>query len=323
MSVNIETKKTTGRSRLFKEKAAAHFRLLGEQKYLLLMSVPFFIWVIVLKYLPLWGWTMAFQDYRPGISIFDQKWVGLKHFKVLFNEPDFYISLRNTLGMSFLGITIGFILPVLFALMLNEINNIAFKKIVQTISYLPHFISWVIAASMISMMLSSDGGVVNNILLNLHITNQPIQFLAIPKAFWLFFIAADVWKEVGWNAIIHLAAISGVDQELYEAAKVDGCSRLGRIWHITLPGIRPTILVMLIMNIGWLMSVGFERQFLLGNSVVEQYSRTLDMYALNYGLSMSRYSFGTAIGMFQSIVSIILVFTANRLAKKIGEGQIL
>ena len=300
-----------------------HLKLLADQKFLLMMSLPFFIWVIIFRYLPLWGWTMAFQNYKPGKSFFEQKWVGFEQFKILFHEPDFFISLRNTLGMSFLGITIGFVLPIIFALMLNEVRNIAFKKTVQTISYLPHFISWVIAASMITAMLSTDGGVVNGILMKVFGLAQPIQFMGIPKAFWWVYLASDMWKEVGWYAIIHLAAIAGVDQELYEAARVDGCGRIKRIWHVTLPGITPTIIVMLIMNIGWLMSVGFERQFLLGNAIVEQYSRTIDLYALNYGLSMSRYSYGTAIGMFQSIVSIILVLFANRLAKRIGRGQII
>ncbi|HPV02792.1 MAG TPA: ABC transporter permease subunit [Clostridiales bacterium] len=306
-----------------KSKISRHFRTLADQKYLLMMSVPFFIWVIIFRYLPLYGWTMAFQNYKPGKPIFEQEWVGLEHFKILFREQDFYIALRNTLAMSFLGITIGFVTPIVFALLLNEVRNMAFKKTVQTISYLPHFISWVIAASMITQMLSTDGGVVNDILMKVFGLERPVPFMSMPKAFWFIYIAADMWKEVGWYAIIHLAAITGVDQELYEAARVDGCGRLRKIWHVTLPGITPTLIVMLIMNIGWLMSVGFERQFLLGNHIVENYSRTIDLYALNYGISMARYSYGTAIGMFQSVVSIVLVIFANRLAKRIGSGQII
>lgn len=306
-----------------RSKISRYFRTLADQKYLLMMSVPFFIWVIIFRYLPLYGWTMAFQNYKPGKSIFEQKWVGLEHFMILFREQDFYIALRNTLAMSFLGITIGFVTPIVFALLLNEVRNMAFKKTVQTISYLPHFISWVIAASMITQMLSTDGGVVNDILMKVFGLERPVPFMSTPKAFWFIYIAADMWKEVGWYAIIHLAAITGVDQELYEAARVDGCGRLRKIWHVTLPGITPTLIVMLIMNIGWLMSVGFERQFLLGNHIVENYSRTIDLYALNYGISMARYSYGTAIGMFQSVVSIALVIFANRLAKRIGRGQII
>lgn len=300
-----------------------HFKLLADQKHLLFMSVPFFVWVVIFRYLPLWGWTMAFQNYKPGRSFFQQQWVGLQHFLTLFSEPDFYMSLRNSLAMSFLNITLGFVAPIIFALLLNEIRSLLFKRTIQTISYLPHFISWVIAANLISVMLSSDDGVVNNILVALNIIKEPVQFMAIPEAFWFIFMLAELWKEVGWNAIIILAAIAGVDQDTYEAAKVDGAGRLRRIWHVTLPGIRPTIIVIMVMNIGWLMSIGFERQFLLGNAVVMKYSQTLDLYALNYGLSLTRYSFGTAIGMFQSVISIILVFLANRMAKKMGEGQII
>ena len=158
---------------------------------------------------------MAFQNYKPGKPIFEQEWVGLEHFKILFREQDFYIALRNTLAMSFLGITIGFVTPIVFALLLNEVRNMAFKKTVQTISYLPHFISWVIAASMITQMLSTDGGVVNDILMKVFGLERPVPFVSMPKAFWFIYIAADMWKEVGWYAIIHLAAITGVDQELY------------------------------------------------------------------------------------------------------------
>jgi putative aldouronate transport system permease protein len=304
-------------------KIVRHFRILAEQKFLVLMSVPFLIWLIIFSYLPLWGWTMAFQNYRPGRSFFEQKWVGLEQFGMVFREMDFFLAFRNTVAMSLLNATIGFLFPIIFALLLNEVRNMLFKKTIQTVSYLPHFISWVIAANMISIMLSTDGGLVNDILLKLSLVKEPVQFMAKPKAFWFIFLFADMWKEVGWNSIIYLAAIAGVDQELYEAARVDGAGRVRRIWHVTLPSIRPTIIVLVIMNIGWIMTVGFERQYLLGNAIVQEYSRTLDLYALNFGLGVGRYSFGTAIGIFQSVISIILVFLANKLAKRIGEGQII
>jgi ABC-type polysaccharide transport system, permease component len=296
---------------------------LVEQRFLLLMSVPFLIWSFIFQYVPLWGWTMAFQNYKPAKSFWAQKWVGLSQFAALFNEPDFYLALRNTLAMSFLGLTLGFIMPIIFALLLNEVGKPGIKKTVQTISYLPHFISWVIAANMISVVLSADGGIVNQILLATGLVSQPIQFMAIPEAFWFIYIGSDLWKELGWNSIIYFAAIAGIDQEQYEAAALDGAGRFRRMWNITLPGLKPTILVVLIMNIGWLLSIGFERQYLLGNAVVEQYSRTLDLYALNYGLSMGRYSYGTAIGIFQSVVSVILVVLANKLSKRLGEVRVI
>jgi putative aldouronate transport system permease protein len=297
-------------------------KIIYEQRYLFLMSVPFLIWLIIFKYVPLWGWSMAFQNYKPARSFFEQEWVGFKHFIDLFREPQFYLVMRNTLSMSFLGLVFGFTAPILFAILLNEIRNIPFKRTIQTVSYLPHFVSWVIAGSLILKMLSVDG-VLNDILLALGIITQPVQFMAMPKAFWFIATFAEIWKEMGWNSIIYLAAITGIDTELYEAAKVDGAGRFRQIWHITLPGIRSTIIVILIMSIGWLINIGFEKQFILGNPLVNDYAEVLDLYVLNYGVRLGRYSYGTAIGIFKSVVSIALLLFANQFAKKIGEGRIL
>lgn len=297
-------------------------KLLLEQKYLMLMSFPFVIWAIIFSYTPLWGWTMAFQDYKPNLTFFQQKWVGLKHFKILFTEDTFREVMRNTLGMSLLGITFGFAIPIIFALLLNELRLIRFKKTVQVISYLPHFVSWVIAASIVTSMLSSDG-IINTLLLKIGVLNSPISMLTNPKLFWIISTVAGIWKEAGWGAIIYLAAIAGIDQEIYEAARVDGANRLKLIWHITLPGIRPTIMVILVLSIGNLINIGFEQQYLLQNPLVLSHSRTLDYYALQYGIRMYRYSFGTAIGIFKSVVSVILLIIANNFAKKLGEGRVM
>lgn len=298
-------------------------QVLWSQRYLMLMSIPFVAWLLLFRYFPLWGWTMAFQNYKPSKGFFDQVWVGLDQFKTLFSEADFYLALRNTLGMSIMGLIAGFIMPILFALMINEVRNRRFKWVVQTVSYLPHFISWVIASSMIVQLLSIDGGAVNSLLMALGIIKTPIQFMAMPSAFWWIVTLADVWKETGWNSIIYIAAIAGIDLSLYEAATVDGASRLRRIWHVTLPGIRSTISVILIMNIGWLLNIGFERQMLLGNAVVQERALVLDYYTLTYGIALNRYSYGTAIGIFKSLVSIVLLLFANGFAKRIGEGQVL
>jgi putative aldouronate transport system permease protein len=298
-------------------------KTLYNQRYLILMTLPFVVWVIIFRYIPLWGWTMAFQNYKPHKTFFEQSWVGFQQFRILFSEPRFYLVLRNTLAMSFLSITVGFTVPIIFALLLNEIKVIKFKRTVQTISYLPHFVSWVVVASLVTSMLSTDGGIVNTILLRLGIFKTPTNLLTKPSLFWIIVTVADMWKSTGWNAIIYLAAIAGIDQEIYEAAKVDGANRFKQMWHITLPGIRPTIMVILIMSIGHLINIGFERQFLLGNSLVQEYSEVLDWYALNYGIGMFRYSYGTAIGIFKSVVSIILLFGANKLAAKMGEGKIM
>jgi putative aldouronate transport system permease protein len=296
-------------------------KLIIKQRYLILMVLPFAIWAVIFKYLPLWGWVMAFQDYKPkaGMGLLDYPFVGLKHFIALFQDPMFYDVMRNTLGMSFLQLFIGFPLPIIFAIMLNEVKNVRYKKFIQTSTYLPHFVSWVIVAGIFSTLLSGDG-VVNELLLAVGIIKEPISFLAMPKWFWGICTSAEVWKELGWNSIIFLAAITGIDPTLYEAAKVDGASRWQCIRHITLPGITNTILVILVLDIGWMISIGFEKQYLLGNSLVQDYAKVLDLYILDYGIKLGRYSFGTAIGIFKSVVSIILLYGANQLAKR-WKGQ--
>ncbi|MGN7761406.1 ABC transporter permease [Paenibacillus sp. 22594] len=294
-----------------------------QQKYLYMMSVPFVLWAFVFNYLPLWGWTMAFQKYKPGKSFFEQKWVGLKYFKELFQDEQFFNALRNTLAMSIMGLLAGFIIPIIFAVLLNEVRLMFLKRFVQTVSYLPHFVSWVVAAGIITKMLSTDNGAVNDLLMSLHLISEPIQFMAKGNMFWGIVTASDVWKETGWNTIIYLAAISGIGPELYEAARVDGASRLQQVRNITLPGIRTTIVILLIISIGHLISIGFEKQFLLGNNLVRDYSQTLDLYALNYGLGMGRFSFGTAINIFNSVVSVILLFVANGIFKKITKESII
>ncbi|AYB42118.1 ABC transporter permease [Paenibacillus lautus] len=294
-----------------------------EQKVLYGMSLPFIVIVFIFSYLPVWGWLMAFQNYKPGKGIFEQKWVGLDHFAALFADDKFYLVLRNTLAMSFMGLIVGFTIPILFAVLLNELRGSVFKRTVQTISYLPHFVSWVVVAGIVTKMLSTDGGAVNQLLMWLGLIDQPIQFMAQGNLFWYIVTGSDIWKEMGWSAIIYLAAITGIDQEQFEAAKVDGASRIRQIWHITLPSIAPTIAILMIMSIGHLISIGFEKQFLLGNPLVVDYSQVLDLYALNYGLGMGRFSFGTAIGMFNSIVSILLLLLANGVFKKFTKQSIM
>ncbi len=304
-------------------KTGGFWKVFKQQKFLYLMSVPFVIWAFIFSYVPLWGWLMAFQEFRPARSFFEQKWVGLDQFITLFQDQQFYLALRNTLAMSFLGLIFGFIFPVVFAILLNEVRGILFKRTVQTVSYLPHFVSWVVVAGIVTKSLSTDGGIINELLVSLHIIDQPIQFMAQGQWFWGIVTASDVWKEMGWNTIIYLAAITGIDQEQYEASKVDGAGRFRQMWHITLPGMRTTIIVLLIMSIGHLVSIGFEKQFLLGNNLVTDYSQVLDLYALKYGLEMNRYSYGTAISIFNSVISIILLFTANGIFKKTTKESIM
>ena len=296
---------------------------LSSQKVLLLMSVPFLIHVIVFKYIPIWGWVLAFQNYWPGKSIFQQVWVGFENFKFLFSDPVFYQVLRNTLAMSLIKLGFGMVASISLALIINEVRWTFFKKTAQTISYLPHFISWVVAANLVRDALSTDGGIINEILLKLNLIKEPIMFLGIPELFWWIIGASHVWKEVGWEAIIYLAAISSVDPNLYEAAIIDGAGRLQRIWHITLPSIRSIIIILLIMNMGYLFSSGFEQQYLLQNGRVIDYARVFTIYELDYGIKMMRYSFATAVGIFRSVVSLVLVFSTNYLAKRLGQERLV
>jgi putative aldouronate transport system permease protein len=304
-------------------KPNSFWQKLKQQKALVLMSVPFLIHVIIFKYIPIWGWVLAFQNYWPGKSVFQQTWVGLDNFRDLFNDPVFYQVLRNTLAMSIIKLVMGTVASIALALIINEVRFMPFKKAAQTISYLPHFISWVVAANLVRDALSTDGGIVNDVLLSLNIIKEPIMFLGIPKLFWWIIGISHVWKEVGWGAIIYLAAIAGIDPSLYEAAVIDGAGRLKQMWYITLPSIKPTISILLIMNMGYLLSSGFEQQYLLQNGRVIDYARVFTIYELDYGIKMMRYSFATAVGIFRSVVSLVLVFAANQFAKRFGQEGLM
>lgn len=293
------------------------------QKQLIFMSVPLVIYVIVFSYVPLWGWTMAFQNFRPARSFTQQEWVGLRWFTFLFSDEVFLRTIRNTIAMSFINMALGYITAIGFALLLNELKQVLCKRVVQTISYLPHFLSWVIVTGLVASMLAVENGAINDILMFLGFIKEPILWLSIPKYFWGIIGATYVWKEVGWNTIIYLAAIVGIDPALYEAAEIDGCNRYQKMWNITLPGIKPTIIIMMIMSIGHILDAGFEMQYLLRNGLIQDVADTIDIYVLMYGLQRSNYSLATAAGMFKNIVNISLIFIANEIAKRAGEERLI
>jgi len=293
------------------------------QTQLMLMSLPILAYVFLFSYYPIWGWTMAFQNYKPGLSWSEQKWVGLKHFKFLFSDDSFLRVLRNTIAMSAINMILGFVTAILFAILLNEVKNKLFKRTIQTISYLPHFLSWIIVTGIVATTLSVDDGIVNVLLMKLGFIQEPIMWLSKPHYFWGIVGASHVWKEVGWNAIIYLAAITSIDPSLYEAAEIDGANRYQRMLYITLPGIKSIVIILLIMNLGWIMEAGFEVQYLLGNGVVVDWSQTIDIFVLKYGLQIGNYSLATAAGIFKSVVSITLIFTANTIAKRMGEERLI
>ncbi len=287
---------------------------MGLQWQLILMSIPFLIHRIIFSYVPLKGWLMAFQNYKPAKGWLDQEFVGLKWFKQLFSDTVFITDIRNTFAMSLINLSLGFITAIALALLLNEIKNTFAKRFVQTVSYMPHFLSWVIVAGLVQNMLSTDSGIVNDLIVKLGISDTKIPFLSEPKYFWGIVGASNVWKEVGWNTIIYLAAMSSIDPSLYEAASMDGAGRFMKMFHVTLPGIKTTFMMLLIMNIGHILEAGFELQYLLTNGLISSVSETIDIYVLKYGIQIGNYSLGTAAGIFKSVVSITLVFIANKLA---------
>lgn len=291
------------------------------QKVLLIWAAIIVAYGVVFYYLPLAGWAMAFEDYKPKDGIFHSAFVGLDKFKTLFSDTTFIRVIRNTLAMGVINLVVTFVMAIVFAILLNEIKSRGGKKSVQTISYLPHFLSWIIVAGILHDALSGTG-IINAMLMNFHLISQPINFFAHKQYFWPIVAFANVWKETGWNAIIYLAAITAIDPSLYEAAAIDGAGRWARIKFVTLPGIKPTIIILLLMNVGNVLNAGFEIQYLLGNGLVQSVSQTIDIYVLKWGISQGDYAIGTAAGIFKSLVSIILIVIANQIAKRNGEERL-
>jgi len=298
------------------------FATLGSQWQLLIMSVPMLLYVLFFNYYPMYFWVTAFQDYKPKLGVAGSKWVGLKNFEWLFGREDFLNSIRNTLAMSVINLVFGTVAAVLLAVLLNEVRNRKFKRTVQTVTYLPHFLSMVIVVGMAQNLFSSTGSI-NELLMALGIVKEPVFFLGEGKYFWWLVGVINVWKEVGWGTIIYISAMTAIDPCLYEAASIDGAGRFQRILHVTLPGIKSTFVILLIMNIGHLMEAGFEIQYLLGNAQVIDYSQTIDVFVLKYGISKQQYGVATAAGMFKSIVAIVLLLVANFTAKRLDEDTLI
>ena len=265
--------------------------------------------------------VMAFQNYKPKDGLLHSQFVGLAKFQQLFSDATFLRVIRNTLAMGIINLVFTFVMAIVFAILLNEVRSRSGKKVVQTISYLPHFLSWIIVTGILHDALSGTG-IVNELLLKFHILDQPLNFFAYPKYFWWIVAFANVWKETGWNAIIYLSAITAIAPSLYEAASIDGAGRWAKIRHITFPGIKPTIMILLLMNVGNVLNAGFEVQYLLGNGLVQSVSQTIDIYVLKWGISQGDYAIGTAAGIFKSVVSIILIVVANQIAKHTGEERL-
>ncbi|KQN97881.1 ABC transporter permease [Paenibacillus sp. Leaf72] len=293
---------------------------LMRNRWLYMMVFPGLLYFLIFKYWPMYGIFIAFQDFQPFLGFWNSPFVGLKHFERLFSDSSFMILFRNTLILATYNIVFFFPLPIIIALMLNELRLEFTKRIVQTLIYIPHFMSWVVVVGISYMFLTTEGGIMNELLVRFG--GEKINFLVSNEWFRTIITAEVMWKETGWGTIIFLAALSGVDPQLYEAARMDGANRLRQLWHITLPAIRSTIIILLILRLGHFLDTGFEQIFLMLNAMNREVGEVFDTYVYSVGISQGQYSFSTAVGVFKSIVGLILVVVANRLAKKFGEEGI-
>jgi len=297
-----------------------------QQWDLQIMVIPAIIMIIIFSYFPMWGIFTAFQDYRPAKGFFGSDWVGFKHFRMFFNAPEFWQMMRNTIVISLLKLIIAFPAPIILALMLNEVKNAAFKRIVQTVSYLPYFISWVIVSGFVISLLSVDNGSVNLLLQKLNLIEEPVHWLSIPEYFWGILISTGIWKDIGFGAIVYLAAIAGVDPHMYEAAEIDGAGRMRKLFSITIPSIAPVIIIFLILAVSQILNAGFEEILLLTNQgqnvVLRPVSETIDTYVYRVGIENYRFSYATAAGLFKGVISVGLLVIANWIARKLGNSSL-
>lgn len=287
------------------------------------MVVPGIIYAFIFSYIPLFGIIIAFKDYDIVTGIFNSPWVGFKYFKEFLTSPNFGMVMKNTLLISTLKLVVGFPFPIIFALMLNEIKCMGSRKVFQTITYLPHFMSWVIVSGMIMSLLSVDGGQVNEALMKLGVIKEPVNWISTPKYFLPILIGSGIWKEFGFCAIIYIAAISGVNPELYEACSIDGASRLRQMLVVTLPAIIPQIAITLIMKLASILNAGFDDILLLTNegqnTIMRNVSDVIETYVYRMGLRSARYSYATAVGLFKSVVSITMLVLSNKLSAKLTD----
>lgn len=296
---------------------------LREQLALQSMVIPGLLLIFIFAYIPLMGIVVAFKDYNLYNGILASPWVGLKHFKAFFFGRNFLQIMRNTIVISGLKLIFGFPAPIILAVLLNEIANIKNRKVFQTITYMPHFVSWVVVAGMLNTLLSVDGGTINSILKGLGLIDEPVNFLSNPNYFWTILVSANVWKSTGFNAIIFMAAISGINPELYEAASLDGASRFKQIFVITLPSILTQIVIVLILNVSNILNAGLDDILLLtnngDNSILMSVADVIDTYVYRIGIKAQRFSFATAAGVFKSVVNILMLLAANGISRRFGE----
>lgn len=296
------------------------FYLRRDSQLYLLLLIPM-AFVLVFKYAPMSGLVLAFKDYKIARGFWGSEWVGFEVFADIFAKHDFGRAVRNTLLLNTLDLLFSFTMPIMLALLLNEIKSVKFKRVNQTLLYLPHFLSWIIIGAIAYQLLSESNGVVNNVIEMMGGTRIP--FLQEDTNWLISYLAIGVWQSMGWGTIIYLAAMSGINPELYEAATVDGAGRWRKVWNITLPSIRPTIVTLLIMNLGRVMEGSFERIFALQNKATTEFTTTIPVLVYRWGIESGNFSRATALGLFQSVIGLTLVLLADRIAKKLGEDGLL
>lgn len=286
-------------------------------KYLYLLLLPGLLLLLVFRYVPMYGIVIAFQDYNIFGGIGGSEWVGFDHFIRLFQSPDFYEILRNTLIISLYRLIVGFTVPIGLALLLNELKNGLFKRVTQSIIYMPHFVSWVIFSGIIVAFLNPVDGLVNFIIKSFG--GAPIDFLINSSYFRSILVLTDMYKEMGWGTIIYLAAIAGVNPDLYEASRIDGANKARQIWHVTLPAIRPVIIILVILSLANILEAGFQQVFLLYSPLVYDVGDIIDTYVYRVGIAEANYSYATAVGLFKSVIAMVLIVSSNTIAKKFGQ----
>jgi len=288
--------------------------LIKRDKYLLLMFAPIFVYYVLFMYLPMPGIFIAFKDFTPGRGIWGSEWVGLQWFQQFADSIYFWRLIRNTFLLAFYPLVFGFWIPILFAICIVEIKNRAFKRFAQTVTYLPHFISTVVIAGILINFLSPTDGIVNSFLSGMGL--EKINFMMDPRWFRTIFTSSEIWQSFGFNSIIYIAAIVGIDPELYDSGKIDGVNKFQEVWHLTLPSIKPTIVILLLLSLGGLMSVGFEKVYLLYNGSTYETADVLTTYVYRMGIESQNFGFATAIGLFNSVVTFVFVFAANLLTRR-------
>lgn len=305
-------KHVMNKDKTFGQRIKKDFKMYGS---LYLMMIPILIYFILFHYLPMYGVTIAFQDYRPALGFSGSDWVGFKHFERFFTSPNFWQLIRNTFRISLTSLVFGFPAPIILALLLNELKSAKLGKVIQNFTYIPHFISMVVACSIVRLF-TADTGMIGSLYNS--ITGSSGNMLNDAENFIPIYVISGIWKEVGWGSIIYLAALTGIDQSLYEAAEVDGAGKFRKLIHITLPGIIPTIVIMLIMRMGSLLSVGYEKVLLLENALTRDVSEIISVYNYRLGLVNQQYSFSAAVGLFNTIINLIFVQSANLISRKVN-----